>query len=378
MAFPKFKPIGTGNVVYVPLSMVKVLKDLNVRDESAYSELNSRGLRDDIAQNGQQTPAVLQQNPNEPGTLIPVIGHRRTLVLQDLAAAGVIDPSTMKTDPEGNKVAGTGKPFEFIKAIVHENLTPLERANMMTDHSQTRSLSKVELIKSAWVLFEVKMSFLDVTIKLFDLLNLHYPVKKALRDMPETTEAEKKAKFEKIRAFQYGTLQIWKRAFSTPEVCRQQILKKERGDAKWPVNKEIELLADLHKQDLDEDKTGTINRFNPGPKFMELWNRILEAVRVAEESGTGNKPKSAAIMNPQQMTESANACDSRILKIAIRFIKRELPDDQLPVFDKALVRLQAGEVTKEEFTAILDEITKATPAAVKAPEVKPDSEQKSE
>lgn len=344
----------TGKAVRISLSKVINDRSRNVRenDEATY---HVDALRDDIALRGQQTPAVLEKNAD--GTYYPLAGFLRTTALLELAASGAIDPNTIKRDPAtGEPIPGTGKPFDSIVADVYEDLSDRERVNLLVDHGQRRGLQKQELFYAMERLFFAMYSEKEVAVVLRGLLEIHYPPNKKIEN---TAEA--------LLQYYRGVIQTAKRAWAGPALMRNAWVEKLKGHQNWPTKAEMEDGVKIYNAAVKEDKTGKINRDNPGEKFMEFWNRLLKAQEQAEADGP-NAPKSVSMLSRGQIEDLQKIANSRILKAAFSMVLNDGKVDRskLPNLS-GLVEEFEKNLTPEQ-TKVLDNIYGLTPAEPAATE----------
>lgn len=338
----------------VALNLIDVHMARNVREQDEVS-YDDPAMRDSLALVGQQTIAKLLRLPN--GRLEPIQGNRRVFNLQKLAAAGVLDPKTAKRDAEGNILRDdSGKPigakvFESIEAEVYEGLSERERMELVFDQGHIRSLNKVELYYALKMLFSAGYTEKEVVIMSFGLLQHHYPPSRQVKDT--ATDGGQDA-LEYYR----GVVQTAKDAWRSPVVVDEAWITKLKTGRGWPIKKEMTQGYAIFKKELDEDKSGKISRQNPGPKFKEFWNGVVNKHAAAEAKGE-KRGKSSAAMNHQQIADKVGVCDSRAIKAVLKIVLRQISEDKLPVLDTAMVKLAAGEITPKDFDAILDTVFEA-------------------
>lgn len=335
----------------VALNLVDVHMDRNVRerDEVSYDD---PAMRDSLALVGQQTIAKLLKLPN--GRFEPIQGNRRVFNLKKLAEAGVLDPKTAKRDADGNIVRDdSGKPvgakvFDSIEAEVYEGLSERERMELVFDQGHVRSLNKAELFYALEMLFNAGYTEKEVVIMSFGLLQHHYPPSRQVKDTASDGGQD---------ALEYyrGVVQTAKDAWRSPIVVRDSWVTKLKVGRAWPIKKEMTQAYAIFKKEMDDDKTGKINRQNPGPKFREFWNGVVNKHSAAEAKGE-KRAKSSAAMNHQQIADKKSVVDARELKCLIDIVLRRIPEDQLAVLDTACVKRAAGEISNEQFQSVLDNI----------------------
>lgn len=341
-------------IMLVPLDEIELHMDRNVREQSDAS-YNDPAMRDSLALVGQQTIAKLLKLPS--GRYEPIQGSRRTFNLKVLRDAKVLDPKTARRDVDGNVIRdGEGKPvgakvFESLEAEVYEGLSERERLELLIDHGSIRTLNKAELFYALEMLFSAGYSEKEVVIMSHGLLAMHYPPSRAVKD-PSTDGGQD------VLEYFRGVIQTNKDAWRSPVVARDAWVTKLKSGRSWPIKKELTQGYSIFKKEQDEDKTGRINRQNPGPKFLEYWNTLTDKHMKAVESGE-KRGKSSAMMNHQQLSDRIGTTDSRILKACEKIILRQIPEDQLAVLDAGCVKLMTGEITPTQMDAILDSIFSA-------------------
>lgn len=314
----------------------------NPRKVEAYDSPN---LRNDLAQNGQVTPLLVEKMPD--GKFVVLRGNRRRFNMIALATQGVIDPKTVKIDEAtGAPIPNTGKVFETADADVYEGLTDEERFLLNTDQGNTRTLDRAELFIVMENAFSKHYSEKEIVVILGDLLDQLYPPTRTIVD-PLIDGGEDRL------AYYRGVLQNMKRAWGSPKVLRDAFYRKLDNKQKWPNNKEVSELQKVFLKEADADKSGKISRTNPGPKFMEAWTKYLSQ-KQAEEAEGATRPKSQAMMNKDQIVELGNATTSRILKIALWTTTRKISPDVFAKLDGFVTDIES-KLTPEQ-VVILDEI----------------------
>lgn len=335
----------------VKLSEIDVHMSRNVREQSEES-YNDPAMRDSLALVGQQTIAKLLKLPN--GRYEPIQGNRRVFNLKILADAGVLDPKTAKRDADGNILRDdAGKPvgarvFETLESEVYEGLSERERMELVFDHGNIRSLNKAELFYALEMLFSAGNSEKEVVIMSYGLLAHHYPPSRQVKD---TSSDGGQDALEYYR----GVVQTAKDAWRSPIVVRDSWVTKLKTGRAWPIKKEMTQAFAIYKKECDEDKTGKLNRHNPGPKFREFWTGIVNKHEAAAAKGE-KRAKSSASMNHQQIADKVGVCDSRILKAALKIVLRQISEDKLPVLDAGLVKWANGDIDAKGMDAVLDSV----------------------
>lgn len=325
------------NAVQIPTWENDVMGRRNVRVSTA--ALESVSLQNDLATFGQQVPADMELvRHGDKEIYIPIRGHRRAWNLKRLAERGIIDPSTCKKDENGRPILETGKPFTHMQAWVYENLTPLERAEMLTDHSQVRGLDKVELFNSFCMLFDVRMSEREITVKLFDLLLNYYPPSRKVTKPEEDHGKDALANYK-------GVVQTMKAAWRAPKPLQEAYIDKLRGEhGSWPTNSEIAKYCDIYETEREKNP-GSIDRENPGPIFMEAWNAYVKKQAEAVAQGK-TRGKSESMMSRQSLEDVNKTTDSALFRYYNMFVRREVDPATFPVADK---------IAKKAYNALSDE-----------------------
>ncbi len=335
----------------VALDSIVIAFDRNVREQNVES-YEDPGMQDSLAMIGQQTIGKLLKRAD--GTHEPIQGNRRAWNLKKLREKGVLDPKTAKRDENGNILRDDkGRPigakvFEFMEAEVYEGLSERERVELLFDTGSTRSLNKAELFYAIEFLFDAGYSEKEVVIQGFGLLKQHYPPS---RNIKETTTDGGQDAFEYFR----GVVQTLKDAWRSPVVVRDAWVDKLKTGRKWPIKSDMVQAYKTFSDEMKADKTGKINRRNPGPKFTEYWDKLVAKNTKAEASGE-KRGKASSIMNRTQIEDRLGTLDSRALKALVKMILRELPEDQMPVLDAAMVQFEAGKLEVVQLGNVLDAI----------------------
>lgn len=367
----KFKIVEVATLCVLTADMVNDPLARNVRELDNYDlaplieDLKERGLQEEIW--------VYPSGEKSDGcdTLVPVKGFRRRQAWGNL----------LEQFPDGYKYKDSdGKDhvrrFDKIRVRLYGALSPTDRINLMLDHGQRKGLNKVELQNAFERAFAVQMTEKQVAIILKGLLIENYPPSRKFEETPE-----------KLLGYYRGVIQTAKRIYELPDVAREACLKKLGGDQTWPTNSEI---VEAHKVYTDEEKadtTGAINRGNPGPKFLQHWQKLLVVKAEAAASGAA-RGKSAAMMNRQQTEDAAKQSRSLIVKRVFHVQLRRVAVDKLPVIDKIALELEKhltdemrqilSDMGKDEDTAVADAAA-STPTEESPTEESPtESEEKTE
>lgn len=349
-------------VVEVPLDAVTESVELNIRDPKDYENLLS--LIQDLRHNGQKKEATLEKRGDR---IYPLVGNLRRRALGILRKEGAVDPLTVKYNDKGEPIAGTGKVFSTIRAIVLESLTDVERYKIMADHSQVKSLNKVGVFLSCTRGMDVGLSLQDICIQNYDALNLFSGKDRSKVDAvrKELEEAEKanapKERLDALRKafdgarfdFHKGTLQHWERVNNCPRIVKEAYIRKLRGEQSWPGNKVVIELVDAHRKDVKEPANmGLVNKDNPGPEFKARWDKEVEAQRIATE--TGKAPKATSMMSRDQVSTGILQCNDRLVKAVLMIVLREISNDQLPVLDRAHQDFLKGTIDSAAYEEVLN------------------------
>lgn len=331
--------------VDVLISAVNVDRSRNLRriDASTYNVLDT--LVPDMAARGQQDPVTLEKIGDE---YFPIRGFRRMTALQYLAANNIVNQTT-------------GKPFKYVTAWVFEDLTDIERYELLADHGQREGLDKVELFYAFGRGFDANYDEKLITVYLRGLIQQHYPPSRKIKPVEED-------KGQDLLNHYKGVLQTAKAAWKGPEILREAWIAKLEKKQNWPVKQDLFELYKVYETERSEDKTFSINRKNPGPKFMERWNSLLKKVDEAAALGE-RRPKSESMMNRSQVDELAKNTESWVLQMGIAFVLRKAPTDKFAEFNVLIQELESG-VTPERATQIKEACIKllgtVTPASEEA------------
>lgn len=342
--------------IVIPTWETEVSGRRNVRQN--VEALESVTLQRDLAEFGQQVAMDLEKVVIDgKDVYIPIKGHRRAHNLKRLAEKQVIDPRTCKKNPETNEPdLSTGKVFEFGRAYVYTDLTPLERAEMLTDHSQVRGLSKLELFNSFCLLFDVRMGERRIIVKLFDLLIQYYP---PTRKIVPINEDDGKDALNYYR----GLLQTQKAAWQAPTVLREAYIRKLKGEHGWPTNAELAKYLDIFEKERDKNPAA-IDRDNPGPEFVSRWGEYVTKQEKAKADGKA-RAKADSMMNRQQIEDVNKTTDSVPFRWYNMFIRREVDAAGFPQADKLMKEawLLLSEEKRLAFMALFPNTETVTPPA---------------
>lgn len=351
-------------VVSIPLDNVRVNFDRNFARERNEQTYNDPNLRQDFAARGQITPAMLLEigKDTESGEPIyePMQGNRRAWNLKKAKELGIEDPSTCKVDDKGNPIAGTGKVFNTIKAVVFKGLSERERVEIMADHGNVRGLSRAELQLFIEGLFDVGYTEKDVARLAGNLLLHHYPPKRELKSFDEDKGADFLSNYR-------GVIQAAKNRWRSPKLLHEQAMQVLRGKQNWPTKAEISEGLKVFETEVDADRTGKLDRETPGPKFIAWFEKLLKAKNPSGEDGgaTGNgKPRPISMMNRAQLEELLKVTDSRLLKFMINVILRDerVQADKLPIVAKLGKKAERGEAWTAEDQEVFDECWNTEPS----------------
>lgn len=315
----------------------------NVRDEAAYTSDSLHNLKADLLMQGQTDAILSYTKPN--GKLGIVRGFRRFTALEMAATAGETYQGGLFAGEVVNKVR---------VAILPSNLTEAERTVLMFDHSQRRSLNKAELQRSVEKCLYAQEKEIDIVVLFGDLFDLFYPPKREIVAV-NVDGGKDRLNYHK------GTLQTMKRAWASPTKLHDLWMKKLSGEGGFPSKSNMETLADIHIKEQANDKTGKINRDNPGPLFEEKWAALLKLAEDAKNTPNAPKP-SISMRNREQTVAAKDSASSRVLKVAMMIQLGDIPIGQWHVLDLAMVDVERGG-TVENLIAVLDSMTKAETSA---------------
>lgn len=333
---------------FIPLVACFTDRTLNPREQVDTSYLSETMIAS-LASIGQQTTGKVLKKGDK---FLNLQGNRRWANMVECQKRGIIDPKTMKYDRESGKpIEGTGKVFEAWEVEVYEDLTPREILELVVDQGTIRPLNKVETYYAFEQCAKVHYSELETIVILGDLLELHYPPTRAIKTDDKGKD---------LRDYYHGVMQTFRRVYEAPLVLHDACVAKLRGDQKWPTNAELTQGHKIHMDEMKADKTGTISRTRPGPKFLEFWERKLKSVNDSETNGT-NKPKSVSMMTNQGLQDSKKTFDSRLGKWFHAFVLREVSPETAPMIDSLLSRFETGvAVPLEEIEKTLNDAFAAT------------------
>lgn len=296
----------------VPLDTVVVDFENNVRerDITAY---NDPILRQDLAGRGQITAAKMRKIGDKH---IPLQGNRRAYNMLILAKEGIEDPRTCRRDDNGSPIPGTGKPFSTIEAEVYENLTDREAVLLKLDHGNVRGLSSAELQYAIEEAFNVGYNEREVVYMLGGLFMQHYPPKREIKPVEEDKGADLLANYR-------GVLQAAKNRWRAPTKLHDLAMQVLRKKQSWPTKVEISDGLNIFLKAVDQDKTGTIDRNNPGAAFDAWFDKLVEIKTPKPGEEDARRQKTTSMFNRQQVAEAIKVCDSRIGKWFLYYILRD-------------------------------------------------------
>ena len=299
----------------------------NVR-ENKVETYDDPALRANIATFGQlQLADAVEVN----GRYRFIRGNRRDFNMQILRKEGATDPKTIKFDAEGKPIEGSGKVFEYIEARLWTGLTPGEISVMMIDQVDRR-LNRVELFYAFERLAVDFTSQREIAITLFPILAQHYPPSRKIKPV----EADRGQ--DLLNAYR-GTIQAMMDAFELPVIARAAYIERLEQKHTWPTNKDVNTLLRAYKEDRKNDTTGKIDRENPGEKFNAEWQKLMDAVTLAANTGKAVKPIS--MLNRSQIEKAADGFQARGTRIAGGlFPLRNVTGATLAAFDTAMQKLE--------------------------------------
>lgn len=269
----------------------KLYLEANVRDQKivdAYTiqELDSNGTYTSIKAKGEEHPEYqggsgvdeaievreFDQNRLPDGVVgkfQTIKGHRRTVIV----------------DMFGRKK---------IPARVFQNMNDHDFYDRLMDHGTHKGLSYVELYNSIVrciyklgldnegdIAYQLRGQF----EKLFNPGGIPAQHKEALEKAAGDVKKVKAILMKRWR----NTLQCYKFAAMGPVIMEEQFINFLAKKQMWPKNEKVRELYTLFRQDIDGDADLGVpegpqyNRDNPGPRFMEEWNKLL--VAVADSAG---------------------------------------------------------------------------------------------
>ena len=246
----------------------------NVRAKSRY---NVPPLMEDIRVNGLKTPLCVYEI--NPGISEILQGHRRFRALSLL----------QETDPKRFKELFS----KGIPCIVRDISDPRDVARFKVDHGNELSLTDpFELQLCASMLFNAGFSEKEVVIELAGLMDRISPMKPERRKEIEglSTQAERdKAIFD----YRRGLVQGLHNAHRCPLVVMAALEHKCDGEVVEGFENEylpklttgqVSRLWKAHSDDLKiEDEKGVkiFSKRRPGPKFREVWGKVVESSQKA-------------------------------------------------------------------------------------------------
>lgn len=278
--------------------------------------LNDPALRQAIAESGLQTPldAVVWSNgqtpegyePNKPYILR---GTTRKFLVSQLKKLGITDPTT-------------GKVFDTVPVVIHQNLT-LQQCHTLADDHSHRGLTRDEVYVNFETLLNNGMKPADIAAA----------IRPQLDNVPgfSKPDAERETKINNpdpriARAeyyeFRKGTLDVWKKIAELPSVARDfafdNLLK---AGNRLMDKKHITELWTAHQTDLKEDVACKVTRSTPGPKFQEAWARFQDEVEKARAVGD-QKVKAISAANREDMDRFQKAANSTFVKKLMNALMR--------------------------------------------------------
>lgn len=164
-------------------------------------------------------------------------------------------------------------------------------------------------------------------------------------DNPELSEDKRKDLYFNYRRGLYQTI---KRCATGPISMRDEHFNGLKTGAKFLKQEDIKEMDSIYKEELEADVTGTINRTNPGPKYLARWQKYLDAKSQAIAAGDGGKVKPTSMAGRETVVNTRNTSQSRIIKLVMNCIVRENNFDvaDLPIIDKAAIAFEAGNVAE--------------------------------
>ncbi len=301
-----------------------------------------------------------------------------------------IDPETGKLFPiNGNqRCRAWGESVEFNpKAeinvyVIEGELSASEIASLMDDYG-ARPFREVDFFEMARKCFIIEglteTQFVARAAYLLTLVGEKISDEKAKRlgfehlnspDLKLRNESRKK-----VLDAKKGTIQRHKDVVFMPEFVQKEWVNRLLDKQTWPSNDEVKELGVRWREETEIPRTGNpsehynpmYSRENPGPWFMERWNRILDSVAKAAELGDGgrNARKSTSMMANKDVVSAQKAAASVIVRITYGRVLNTLPENfPFAEVDKLAVELEktASEDWKKRFAALCG-ITLNPPAA---------------
>lgn len=318
--------------VRMPLANVEIIPEENVRLADV-STWDIPALADAFALEGQIDPVVLRKVGKD--KYRPLRGFRRCSAAKYNAERGIVDPAT-------------GKVFDSVSAfVINEELSQKEQFALILDGGNTRLLNRVEILNAVEKADKVWDTAAQIAIALRGLLDLYFQAPAEVKTDEEYADHRR------------GAIQNLLNAVRSPLPLYEACLAKAAGKQKWPNEREVMKLYSAFQKEMKADKTNKISRLKPGKEWMKLWKEFLD--KKTSDAAAGKKPKSTAMMTGENVDTAKSACNSRTIKTLFDIVKRTKPQESLAKLDAALVDIEAGKCTVEQFTAILDEINPATP-----------------
>lgn len=278
------------------------------RNPVQYSPANLAALKLDIKTRGQLDDADVEKINGEYRILT---GHSRYLCISQLATEGAICDAT-------------SKPFTTFSAKVHENLSDVDRAEMLVDESQRQPLDRPGYVKAAVLLILAGVPDKRVVIQLH---KLYEQFGNSARKTVPVTEDGGQDLFNKFK----GAFQGHKAIAASPTMLRDAHYKFLAGELLVPRLDDVKTLEKVYRAERDADPLKKINADNPGPLFLAAWEKLQEEGDAAAQ--TGNAVKPISMMNREQVEKMSTEPSSRIIKLAMLFVLRKRPAEQFPTFN---------------------------------------------
>ena len=286
-------------------------------------------------------------------------GHRRAYSVEYAAKLGIENPKTRKFDEQGKQIEGSGEVFSYLESYIWEgDFTDTEIEAVMNDNTGER-LTEIEAINALVAAYQKYGSETRALEAVYGVLVMDHwrdsgkaTAAKISALSATLTETQRIAEVRKINIARcHGRFLVATHAMLGATVVKQAYLAKLAGQQAWLTDKEIHTLYTLFNRDYaDNGQTDGHNRLatwqaakaainpdakkegkddwkaleiikgpdgketlkyptpvnadysisvdKPGPRFMEKWEEILEAVRRGDEAG-----KPAASTNAKSPTQ---------------------------------------------------------------------------
>lgn len=355
------------------LSQIVLNLEENNRDpERDYASIPS--LQGDIRDNGQKDAILARAVKNAvTGTLEYHLlqGFRRTVAImgvKSLGIDGLVDlyPEGYETtDANGKKVVRT---FDTIYAEIVE-CSDEEAASLVADHGSVEPLSQVGIVRTIWRGLDHKRNEKDLVNANRGIIDQRNPIpagklkemqeKVALRLASVKPDAPNfktlKHEFEEAiyKDYRHGFMQGIMNAYALPTVAKQAYINRVRGDQNWPTDKVVADLKKVYEAEYLTDRT--LNADNPGPMFLEAWDKIETAVREAAAEGKGPKPLGK--MTGTEVDNFEKGLKSPLLKVVTGVIQRRIDASAAIMLDAFVSRLESKIEDGEEraiYNTLLD------------------------